>query len=160
MKLFRIWLLFAPIVNCNQIQWNPTFFMTSFIARISLFGSFKFTQTRVLEKLVKKLMKKEIINFEPLYRFQPNARPTKLRRNYTCKNVSSIAWHLWNLECFEVFLKKTKLENTNAKAEDIQSRRHLKHTGFQPDSWILAQITSISFFLPLTRAWFKIFIIL
>ena len=52
--------------------------MTSFIARISLIGSFKFTQTRVFEKLVKKLMKKEIVNFEPLCLFQPNARATKL----------------------------------------------------------------------------------
>ena len=63
MKLFLIWLLFVLIVNFNQIQWNPTFFMTSFIARISLFNTFKYTQTRVLEKLVKKLMKKEITNF-------------------------------------------------------------------------------------------------
>ena len=56
-----------------------------------LFGSFKFTKTRVLEKLIKKLMKKEIVNLKPLCRFQPNARPTKLRRNYTCRNFSSIA---------------------------------------------------------------------
>ena len=55
-----------------------------------LFDSFKFTQTTVLEKLVKKLMKKEIVNFEPLCRFQPS-RPTKLRDNYTCGNFSSIA---------------------------------------------------------------------
>ena len=34
-KLFRICLLFVPIVNLNWIQWNPTFFMTSFIARIT-----------------------------------------------------------------------------------------------------------------------------
>ena len=54
------------IVNLNQIQWNPTFFMTSFIAIISLFGSFKFTQSREMEKFVKKLMKKEIVNLEPL----------------------------------------------------------------------------------------------
>ena len=40
--------------------------MTSFIARISLFDSFKFEQTRVLDKLVKKILKNEIVNSEPL----------------------------------------------------------------------------------------------
>ena len=65
--------------------------MTSLTARITLFGSFKFTRSRVLEKFMTTLMKKEIVNFEPLYRFQPNARPTKLRRNYTCENYSSVA---------------------------------------------------------------------
>ena len=78
------------IVNLNQIQWNPTIFMTSFIARFSSLGSFKFRVTRVLEKLVKKLMKKGIVNFEPLCRFQLNARPIKLRHNNTRENCSLI----------------------------------------------------------------------
>ena len=56
--LFQISLFLVPIVNLNRIRWNPTLSINSLIARISLFDSFKFTRTRVLEKLVKKLMKK------------------------------------------------------------------------------------------------------
>ena len=84
-KLLQIWLLFVPIINFNRIEWNATFFMTSFIARITYSIALNLRQP-VLEKVVKMLMKKEIVNFEPLCRFQPNARPWR--------NFSSIAWNL------------------------------------------------------------------
>ena len=61
-KLFKIWLLLIPVLILKQIQWNPTFFITSLINGISLFTSFKFTQTRVLEKLLKRSVEKEIVN--------------------------------------------------------------------------------------------------
>ena len=48
----------------------------------------------MLEKLVKELIKKEIVNFEPLLRFQPDVRLTKPSRNYTYERFSSIAWKL------------------------------------------------------------------
>ena len=90
--------------------------MTSFIARISLFGSFKFTQTKVLKKWLKKLTKKKIVNFEPLCRFQPNARPSELRLNYTCENFSAIAL---NLNKFRGIFEEKNREY------ERQSRNHL-----------------------------------
>ena len=102
--LFQISLLSIPIVNLNQIQWNPTSFRSSLIARISLFDRSKFTQTTVKETLVKKLIKNEIVTFELLYRFQPNAISTKLKRNYTCENFSLIARNL-NIFC-SIFKEK------------------------------------------------------
>ena len=62
-KLFQIWLLLVPIVSLNRILCNPTFFMTSFIVKISLFNSFKFMETSV-RKIGKKVNDKKIREYE------------------------------------------------------------------------------------------------
>ena len=49
------------------------------------------------------------MNFETTYRFQPNVIPTKLKRNYTCENFSSITC---NLNKFCGIFEEKKLKNT------------------------------------------------
>ena len=78
----------------------------------------------MLEKLVKKLMKKEIVNLEPFCRFQPNAIPIKLRRDFTCENFSSIALKLI-----------TFCVSFEEKKENIKDRLgSILHAEFHPDS--------------------------
>ena len=62
-------------------------------------------------------MTKEIVNLEPLCRFQRNAKPTKLRRNYTCGNFTSIACNLNKI--YGIFEEEKKKNNMKDKANAI-----------------------------------------
>ena len=63
MKSYSKFDYFVLIVNLNQIQWNPTFSVTSFIARISLFGRFTYYANQSVEKIVEEVNEKRNCKF-------------------------------------------------------------------------------------------------